>query len=172
MLTGQDIFGVPKAVVGMVHVGALPGTPRHTEPLDTILREAVEEAKLLAESGFDAVMIENMHDVPYLRRDVGPEIVASMAAIARAVRDAIDKPLGLQILAGAAGHTWGGTCEVIQVWVSETLRGRGVGRSLLEAVEEEARARGCHQILLNTHSFQAPDFYRQRGYAVLAQISG
>ncbi len=92
---------VPGALVGMVHVGALPGTPRHAAGVPEIARQAAAEARLLADAGFDAVLLENMHDVPYLRREVGPEIVAGMTAAGRAVRDAIDRPLGIQVLAGA-----------------------------------------------------------------------
>ena len=95
------LFGRDRAIVGMVHVGALPGTPRQCESLTAIVRRACDEATLLAKAGFDAVMIENMHDVPYLLREVGPEIVASMTAIAGAVRSAVSVPLGIQILAGA-----------------------------------------------------------------------
>lgn len=95
------LFGRDHAIIGMVHVGALPGTPGHRDDLRAIVRRAVEEATLLARAGFDAVMLENMHDVPYLLREVGPEITASMTRIAAAVREAIDRPLGLQILAGA-----------------------------------------------------------------------
>jgi membrane complex biogenesis BtpA family protein len=46
-------------------------------------------------------MIENMHDRPYLKRAVGPEIVAAMTAVLLRVRDAVRVPLGLQVLAGA-----------------------------------------------------------------------
>jgi len=101
MRTAQDIFGVSKALVGMVHVGAMPGTPRATDPIELIAERAANEARMLVTSGFDAVMVENMHDVPYLRREVGPEVVAGMTAVARAVRAAVDVPLGVQVLAGA-----------------------------------------------------------------------
>jgi membrane complex biogenesis BtpA family protein len=101
MRSARDIFGVSKAMVGMVHVGALPGTPRASEPVEAIVERAVAEARLLVEAGFDAVMVENMHDVPYLRREVGPEIVAGMTAVARGVRAAVEVPLGVQVLAGA-----------------------------------------------------------------------
>lgn len=90
-----------RALVGVVHVGALPGTPRHRRSLEALIEEAVREARIYRTAGFSAVMIENMHDRPYLRRGVGPEIVASMTAIGRAVAGAIDLPLGVQILAGA-----------------------------------------------------------------------
>jgi len=102
MPTAASIFGREKALIGMVHVGALAGTPRSAAPLRSIIRAAAEEARLLVGAGFDAVLIENMHDAPYLRREVGPEIVAAMTTIGVAVRAAIgDKPLGVQILAGA-----------------------------------------------------------------------
>jgi membrane complex biogenesis BtpA family protein len=87
----------------MVHVAALPGTPRSHLPLKDIIQHAADEATLLIDAGFDGLMIENMHDAPYLRREVGPEIVSAMTAIGAAVRDAMppDRPLGVQILAGA-----------------------------------------------------------------------
>lgn len=91
----------PPAVIGMVHVAALPGTPHNCEPVAAISRQAVEEARVLEDAGIDAVMIENMHDRPYLLRKVGAEIVAAMTAVGEAVRRAVTVPLGVQILAGA-----------------------------------------------------------------------
>jgi len=89
------------ALVAMIHVQALPGTPRSALRVSDICRQAVKEAALYEKAGIDAIAIENMHDVPYLRRDVGPEIIASMTAVALAVREATTLPLGVQILAGA-----------------------------------------------------------------------
>ncbi len=101
MKQARELFGRDQALIGMVHLAALPGTPRSTDPVGAIVERAVAEARLLAEAGFDAVMLENMHDAPYLKREVGPEIVAAMTAAAAAVRAAVDLPLGLQVLAGA-----------------------------------------------------------------------
>jgi membrane complex biogenesis BtpA family protein len=100
-MSAESIFGVDKALVGMVHVAALPGTPRGTCPVPAIVEQAVEDAATLVDAGFDAILIENMHDVPYLRREVGPEIVAAMTMVACALRRAVDVPLGVQVLAGA-----------------------------------------------------------------------
>lgn len=89
------------ALIGMVHVHALPGTPRATERVGEIAEHSVAQAKVLAEGGADAICLENMHDVPYLRRQVGPEIVSAMTAVCFAVRKEVSLPLGVQILAGA-----------------------------------------------------------------------
>jgi membrane complex biogenesis BtpA family protein len=89
-----------KSIIGMVHVRALPGTPRNSSKIDAIIAEAVRESLILTEAGVDAVMIENMHDRPYLNRNVGPEIVASMTAIASEIRRSFQVSLGIQILAG------------------------------------------------------------------------
>jgi GNAT superfamily N-acetyltransferase len=75
-----------------------------------------------------------------------------------------------EIRAGLCGHTWGAVCEVRQLWVHESLRNQGLGRALMEAAEAEARRRGCRQMLVETHSFQGPDFYRKLGFEQIARI--
>ncbi len=66
-----------------------------------LIERAVAEARVYRDAGFNALMIENMHDRPYLGGSVGPETVAAMTAIGRAVRDAVPLPLGVQVLAAA-----------------------------------------------------------------------
>lgn len=101
----QTTFGAPRALIGMLHVGALPGTPAAAPTgaaaIDAALERAVTEAKAYAAAGFGALMIENMHDRPYAKRVVGPEVTAAMTAVGRAVRAAVKLPLGVQVLAGA-----------------------------------------------------------------------
>lgn len=92
----------PRTLIGMVHVEALPGTPRSSLPPAEIAARAADEATRLVEAGFDAILVENMHDLPYLRREVGPEIVAGMTrAVDAVVAVAGDLPVGVQVLAGA-----------------------------------------------------------------------
>jgi ribosomal protein S18 acetylase RimI-like enzyme len=76
------------------------------------------------------------------------------------------------VVGGAVGRTWGQCCELLQLWVATELRSGGVGSRLLQEFEVHARARGCNIFYLTTLSYQAPEFYRKRGYAVLAQITG
>lgn len=66
-----------------------------------LVRQATEEARVYRECGVDGVIIENMHDVPYLKGEVGPEIVAAMAIIGSKVKTECALPVGVQILAGA-----------------------------------------------------------------------
>jgi hypothetical protein len=85
----------------MVHVQALPGSPRGTLKLEEIVSRAAAEARALAESGFDALIIENMHDRPYVHGEHGPETVAAMTRVALAVRESAPAlPLGVQVLSG------------------------------------------------------------------------
>jgi len=69
-----------------------------------------------------------------------------------------------EVIAGFNGHTWGGCCELAYVWVDERHRGQGLGTRLVRAAEAEALARGCTQVVLATHDFQAPGFYERLGY--------
>jgi hypothetical protein len=94
-------FASKKPVIAMIHLGALPGTPAARANLLALETNALREAKLYRAAGIHGLMLENMHDTPYLREEVGPEIVAAMAIIARAVKDASGLPCGIQVLAGA-----------------------------------------------------------------------
>lgn len=76
------------------------------------------------------------------------------------------------IMAGMHGWTWAGTGFVQAIWVHETRRGSGLGARLLAAAEAEAARRGCSQMHLDTHSYQAADFYRRLGYETIGELPG
>ncbi len=97
----EDLFKTQKPVVAVIHVGALPGTPASALTVEALTELAVREAILYRDGGVDGLMVENMHDVPYLRGGVGPEVVAALAVVARAVKSEARLPVGVQILAGA-----------------------------------------------------------------------
>ena len=85
-------------------------------------------------------------------------------------------PLGVfvraegEIIAGLAGETYCGWLFVRYLWVSDGLRGRGVGRELMGRAEARARERGCHSAWLDTYSFQALGFYRKLGYEEFGRL--
>jgi uncharacterized protein len=97
----RECFGAPRALVGMLHLGALPGTPSASHSVETLIQLALTEARIYRDAGFTALAIENMHDRPYLKGGVGPEITAAMTAVAREVKRETGLPLGIQVLAAA-----------------------------------------------------------------------
>jgi len=105
------------ALIGMVHLLPLPGSPGFPRlvqtarahaatraatrgAIESMLDRARRDAEALLEGGCDGLIVENMHDLPYLRGAVGPETVAAMALGCEAVA-AFGAPFGVQVLAGA-----------------------------------------------------------------------
>lgn len=95
----NNIFS--KSAIAMIHVEALPGTPQYQGNMNNIISAAIDEAEIYKNSGVDAIMIENMHDVPYLNNNSGPEITAAMAIVAYEIKMKTNLPVGIQILAAA-----------------------------------------------------------------------
>ncbi len=85
----------------MVHLRPLPGSHAwRPGSLPALVAAARADAEVLLEGGCDALLVENMHDAPYLRGSVPPETVAAMAvATAEVVR--LGAPTGVQVLAAA-----------------------------------------------------------------------
>ena len=69
-----------------------------------------------------------------------------------------------EVKAGASGRTFGHWLLLDYLWVSDTLRGQGIGSQCLTAIEQAAKARGCTYVLLDTLDFQAQPFYERHGY--------
>jgi uncharacterized protein len=101
LIMRNSLFKSRKPIIGMIHLGALPGTPAHQQSIAGLIAVAVREAIIYRDCSVDGILIENMHDVPYLRATVGPEIVAAMTVIGQAVKTESQLPVGIQILAAA-----------------------------------------------------------------------
>ena len=121
---------------------------------------------------YDVEVVDEPDDALASRLDAE---IAAFNFDATGIRDARDFAATLpddggELMAGVQGWTWGATCWVERLWVRADARHRGLGSRLLTAVETEARARGCGQVGLTTHSFQAPDFYRRHGFEVVGEL--
>jgi uncharacterized protein len=147
-------FDAARALIGMIHVAALPGTPSAHESIDAIVERAVGEANVYREAGFTAVAIENMHDRPYLRGAVGPEITAAMTAVAREVKRACALPLGVQVLAGAnraalaVAHASGADFVRVEGFVFAHVADEGIIESCAGELLRYRRAIGAEQVLV------------------------
>lgn len=150
----RECFGAPRALIGMIHAGALPGTPAAHEPLDAIIERAVTEACAYRDAGFTAIAMENMHDRPYLKGRVGPEITAAMAVIGREVKRACRLPLGIQVLAGAnrealaAAHACGADFVRVEGFVFAHVADEGLIESCAGDLLRYRRAIGADRVLV------------------------
>ena len=97
----REVFGEDKVAIGMIHTLPLPGSPMFDGNLNSIIKQAIKEAKIYAESNIDAIMVENMHDTPYLVGKVYNETVNAMVEVCENVKDVFKKPIGIQILDSA-----------------------------------------------------------------------
>lgn len=94
--------------------------------------------------------------------DVGPSRRRAIAVLVRNGQGAL--------LAGLNGYTAWGWLYVQWLWVDESLRGQGMAGRMLQAAEEEARARGCHGTWIDTFNPAAEKAYTRQGYAVFGQL--
>ncbi|RLG87255.1 MAG: hypothetical protein DRO18_03425 [Thermoprotei archaeon] len=91
-------FNVRPFIIGMVHVGPLPGTPLYNGSFEDILERAIRDAKTLEEGGVDGIMVENYYDRVYSIGRADPAVAASMAVIVREVRKEVSIPVGVNVL--------------------------------------------------------------------------
>ena len=100
----QAIFGRAQAIIGVVHLAPLPGSPRFDgEAVETIYQRGLDDARAYLEGGCDGVIVENHGDVPFSKPDaIGPETSAHMAVVADRIRRELGRPIGINVLANAA----------------------------------------------------------------------
>lgn len=101
-MTLASVIGLPagtaRAVIGMVHLRALPGSPRWDGDMAALVRAALGDARALAEGGADALLVENHGDVPFTARRVDAATVAGMALVVGELRREIALPVGVNVL--------------------------------------------------------------------------
>lgn len=86
------------SLIGMVHLGPLPGSPRFRGDIQAVVDRGRSDARTLQIAGFDAVMIENFGDAPFFADAVPPVTVASMTRAVSEISHEVDLPLGVNVL--------------------------------------------------------------------------
>lgn len=92
-----SFFMNDKPVIGVVHLLPLPGSPKYAGDLDTIINQALEEVRIFKQGGVDGIIIENFHDMPYLKDSVPLEQYGIMASILTMARQEVNVPLGVNV---------------------------------------------------------------------------
>lgn len=100
----KDIFKRTKVLIGVIHCQALPGAPRYSgNTLDDIYDAVARDADAYLSNGLHGLIIENHGDIPFLKPGaIGHETTTAMAVIADRLRQALDAPFGINVLANAA----------------------------------------------------------------------
>lgn len=94
----MNIFSREKALLGMVHLLPLPGSPRYAGSLQAVMDRAIEDAKAIAGGGMDGCLVENSGDAPFSADPVGPETVAAMTTLLTEIRRTVTIPCGVNVL--------------------------------------------------------------------------
>jgi membrane complex biogenesis BtpA family protein len=132
--TLRAIFGETPVVIGVVHLRALPGSPEYRgESLEEIFGLAVEEARRYARGGVHGLIVENHGDIPFSKpEDLGPETAAVMAVAADRIKQQVDLPIGINVLANGAitamavAQAGGGRFVRINQWANAYVANEGI----------------------------------------------
>jgi len=96
--TIRRLFGSAKALIGVVHLLPLPGSPGGGGDITAVTKRAVADSAALRDAGFDGIILENYGDAPYARGFAGRGAVAGLAAAGNAVVAEVPVPLGVNVL--------------------------------------------------------------------------
>lgn len=86
------------SLIGVIHLPALPGSAGHHLPMEEIVARALADATALESAGFDAAIIENFGDMPFLADGVLSSTIAAMTVVADQVRRQTRMALGINVL--------------------------------------------------------------------------
>lgn len=79
---------------------------------------------------------------------------------------------GENIVGGCIADNMGDWLIIHLLWIDEKFRRRGHGRALLRAAEAEGKKRGARFAMVDSYSFQAPDFYKRESYETYGVVQG
>ncbi len=141
-------------LIGVLHLPALPGAPAAARPVAELAADAAEDAALLQQAGFTAVLLENFHDVPFRKEHADPETIAALAVIGAAVRAAVSLPLGFNVLRNDAlaalglAHAAGGSFVRVNVLAGAAATDQGLIEGRADELLRRRAALGAGQVAI------------------------
>ncbi len=141
-----------KVVIGMLHLPALPGAPLARLSLTEIRDHVLRDADTLAHGGVHGLMMENFGDVPFYPGRVPAHVVAHMTALACAVRERTDLPLGINVLrndgcaALAIAHAAGANFIRVNVLCGARVADQGLIQGIAHELLRDRHSLGAEEI--------------------------
>lgn len=89
---------VPKVVIGMCHLPALPGAPGFGGQMKVLRERLLNDAAVLVAGGVHGIMMENFGDVPFYPDRVPAHTVAQMAVLVGELKQRVSVPIGVNVL--------------------------------------------------------------------------
>jgi len=128
----ENLFGVRRPVIGVVHLMPLAGTPGDGRDPEAVRDAALSDAVALVTGGVHGLIIENFGDAPFYGSRVPAHTVAEMTAVALGVAEAVDVPIGINILrndacsALAVAHASGAAFIRVNILTGARLTDQGI----------------------------------------------
>lgn len=157
----HDIFGRKKALIGMIHCPAFPGSPRYKgESMEAIYDACLRDADALISGGMHGLVVENHGDVPFSKpEDIGPETTGFLSVVTDRIKRNFDVPIGINVLANApipafaTARATGASFIRVNQWANAYVANEGFmeGRAA-EAMRYRSMLRGEHiKVFADSH---------------------
>ena len=141
-----------KFLAAMIAVRPLPGAPLYDGDDDSILAQARSDLRHYLKAGVDAIILENSHDLPYIKPPLPPRAVEMMKRVAREMRQGFNGPIGIQMLEAAnetaleIAHEAGLDFLRVEGYVFAHVGGAGLIEGCAGRLLRKRKALGCEQI--------------------------
>jgi uncharacterized protein len=136
----------------MIAVLPLPGSPRHGGNDKQIVAQALSDLEHYAAAGADAIVLENSHDLPYIKPPLPPRAIQVMQKVATEVRRRFAGPIGIQVLEAANDTALAIACAAdldflrVEGYVFAHVGGAGIIEGCAGRLLRQREARGCDRI--------------------------
>src|SRR6266481_7252735 len=141
-----------KFLAAMIAVRPLPGSPRYDGDDERILAQALSDLDHYERAGVDAIILENSHDLPYIKPPLPHRAVELMKQLAREVRNRFEGPIGIQMLEAANETALEIACEAdldfvrVEGYVFAHVGGAGLIEGCAGKLLRRRKELGCEQI--------------------------
>src|SRR5215471_10429466 len=141
-----------KFLAAMIALLPLPGAPRYKENDDDVVEQALSDLRHYANAGADAIVLENSHDLPYVKGPLNPGAFDLLSKLAREVRQRFSGPIGLQVLEADNETALRIACDAdldflrVEGYVFAHIGGAGLIEGCAGKLLRKRRELGCEHI--------------------------